>query len=87
MFSKIKIQSVILFVAFSLISSMAFAKGHKRETMSYFFLKKTDFNLEQSIQQLEQENKGKVVSAAVKMEDERWLRNLRLRALRSSCSM
>jgi uncharacterized membrane protein YkoI len=70
MFSKIKIQSVILFVAFSLISSMAFAKGHKREAMSYFFLKKTDFNLEQSIQQLEQENKGKVVSAAVKMEDE-----------------
>jgi len=70
MFRKMKIQSILLFVVFALMSSIAFGKGDRNEALSYFFLKKTNFTLEQSIQQLEQENKGKVVSARVKMNDE-----------------
>ena len=70
MFRKIKIQSILLFVAFTLMSTVVFAKGHGNEVMSYFFLKKTNFTLEQAIQQLDQENKGKVISARVKMTDD-----------------
>jgi len=69
MFRKMKSKSILLFVAFTLMSTMVFAKGHRNEVMSYFFLKKADFTLEQAIQQLEEENKGKVVSARVKLND------------------
>jgi uncharacterized membrane protein YkoI len=52
---------------------MAMARGFQREALAYFFVNKQDVKLEQAIEKLDAENKGTVVSARVRLDDDQWL--------------
>ena len=62
---------LLMVTVFTFVGSVTFAKGRDRhDAMLYFYLKKSDYQLEQAIQQLAQEDKGKVIAAEVEVDDE-----------------